>query len=88
MKKFPVVENDHVVLLISDYYTGHVLDIKLNLAINDDQDVYSVFKTLGEARKYAFKLIKQNPKIECTIYDSNKTVLKFVNIDNLAPELE
>ena len=84
MKEFPVIENGQVVLLISDYYTGHVLDVELNLAVNDDQEVYSIFKALGDAEKYALELIRQGPRFECTLYDSKKTVLKRLDIDNLA----
>ena len=69
MEKFPLLKKEQVALLRSDLDTGHVLDDRYNLAVDDSQKVYSIFDTLDDALEYTRQLLNNNIKIECTLYD-------------------
>ncbi len=88
MAKFPTISHKQYALLIADRNTGHVLDFKGNLKLNDAQNIYRVFDSLEEAIYFAKSKIETNKQIECAILNSlNVIVLKIdkMNFAN-APE--
>ena len=49
MEKFPNLNSNQVAMVFADPNTGHVLDVKFNLAINKDQSCYLIFNSKIEA---------------------------------------
>jgi hypothetical protein len=78
MNGFPQLMNNQVALIRAQYSTGHVLDEKLNLAITDNQEVYSIFDDLSIAIEFANKLILTNNNIECAIYGKEQGIVKYI----------
>ena len=50
--KFPNIKSEQVALLRSDYNTGHVLDDNYTLHINSNQEIYTIFDSLEDARVF------------------------------------
>jgi len=78
MKQFPKLIENQVAILWSEYSTGHVLDINFNLVLRDDQEVYLICESFTEAFRKATSLLNERNNIECTIYDQNQNVLKYL----------
>lgn len=71
--QFPNISGKQVVLVRSDYNTGHVLDKDFNLHINENQEMYTVFESFESAKEYIDSvkgLNKKYTKVEYTVYDA------------------
>jgi hypothetical protein len=79
MQQFPALKDNEVALMRAQFSTGHILDENINLAINDDQPVYTIFKNLDEAIIAAQKIIEENSSIECVIYGKENAFIKYVS---------
>lgn len=79
MREFPKLKKDQAAILRADKNTGHVLDDHFEIAINDKQDVYTVFDSLEDAINFSKELINQCYNIEIVIYDWEKRVLHLIN---------
>ena len=89
MENFPNVSDEKVILLRSEYDTGHVLDEKFNLSINPEQKIYSVYDGIGDALAYIKTVFSERNDIEFTIYDNKKKVLHFFRTrDDLSRQTE
>jgi hypothetical protein len=55
------------------------LDEKFELALDDNQNVFTVFESLEDARFFAEKVLASNSDIEIVIYSHQKDVLYFSN---------
>jgi hypothetical protein len=75
MEKFPTLKPNQTALLRAESATGHVLDEKFDLAISDDQVVFTVFESEQEALIAAKKIISENKNIECIIYGPGENPL-------------
>lgn len=75
MQKFPELKNNQVVLLRTDPQTGQVVDEMLNLVINDEQPVYTIFNSYYEAMESAKSIMSNENSTECVIYGKNQEVL-------------
>jgi hypothetical protein len=81
MEKFPKIKEGQVVLLRADTSTGHVLDELFNLAIRQDQKVYTIFNTAEEALESANQILKEKDKlVECVIYGKNQETLYYLSL--------
>ena len=79
MESFPELKPNHVVLLRADKKTGHVLDEKLFLALEENQKTFTLFESLDEAKVFAQNLLSNNPEIELVIYSNKEDVLFYSN---------
>ena len=77
MEKFPNLNSNQVAMVFADPNTGHVLDVKFNLAINKDQSCYLIFNSKIEAIEYASQIVLNN-NVECVVYDSQQNVLSII----------
>jgi len=82
MEKFPKLINEQVALLRADINTGHVMDEKFELAIKDDQKVYTLFDNAEKALFYAKELILENKTVECVIYSDESKILYHLDYTN------
>ena len=72
---FPVINSMQVVLLRSDYNTGHVLDENYLLHISNNQKMYTIFNSLEDAKIFiTYEQVKWKA-VEFTIYDNNNNVI-------------
>ena len=83
MEQFPLLEDYQVALMRAQLGTGHVVDENCNLALNDGQKVYTIFKDFEQALGFAKEFIKENPEIECVIYNKEKKVLSYLKKENI-----
>jgi hypothetical protein len=79
MKKFPNLNDKQVAVVFADANTGHVLDDEFNLAINENQNVYSVFETLEDALISINQAFNININIEAIVYNQQRNVLYCLN---------
>ena len=80
MEKSPEIKEGQVVLLRADSSTGHVLDELFNLAIGDNQKVYTIFNTIQEALDEGNKILNEKDKlVECLIYGKNDKAIYHLN---------
>ena len=77
MQNFPSVEAGQVVLMWSDFNTGHILDISFILATKSSQKVFVIFNDIESALEYAKKNLMQKEEVESTIFDSKGNMLYF-----------
>ena len=70
MEPFPNLTNNQVALIRADKKTGHVLDERLLLTLDDNQKVYTVFDSLNKAQIFA---------VEIVIFSSKEDVLFYSN---------
>lgn len=83
MKKFPILIEEQVAVVIADGATGHVLNIKLEIFMNDSSDeIYSLFNNIDLAKDFVKNQSISNDKIEFLIYDKNQTILGYVEATN------
>ena len=75
MIKFPDLKSNQIALLRAEIATGHVVDDKYNLVVNEDQTVYSIFESEKEALDVAKRIVNGNENIECVIYGPNEKML-------------
>ncbi|KAF2511370.1 hypothetical protein EYY60_08030 [Flavobacterium zhairuonense] len=79
MKKFPTLNEKQVVVVIADGATGHVLNIKLELYLNNTEDeIYWLFNNIDLAKEFIQKQSVLNDKLEFLIYDSNESILEYI----------
>lgn len=79
MESFPHLRHNQVALVRAEKKTGYVLDEELALAVSDNQKVYTVFDSLGEAQAFAEKILSSNQEIEVAIYSDRQEVLFYSN---------
>ncbi len=79
MEKFPELKNNQVALLRANSLTGHVLDEILNLAVKDEQKVYTVFNSYHEALEAAKSITINDEDMECVVYGKDHEVLFYIN---------
>jgi len=79
MEPFPNLTNNQVALIRADKKTGHVLDERLLLTLDDNQKVYTVFDSLNKAQIFAEEILSSNHEIEIVIYSSKEDVLFYSN---------
>jgi hypothetical protein len=80
MERFPEIKEGQAVLMRAETNTGHVLDELFNLAIRDNQKVYTIFNTIEEALESANKILNEKDKlVECIIYRKNEEVIYYLN---------
>jgi hypothetical protein len=80
MKEFPKLNAKQVAVMRAEVNTGIILDEKLDIAIDDSQNVYTVFESVEEAIYFSNKLLAEKPNIEIVIYGSKEEVLHFLTI--------
>jgi hypothetical protein len=78
MQQFPDLNADQVAIMRADSLTGHVLDENFELAIDDNQIVFTTVGSLEEAMAIVKNMKTERPNIEFVIYGMDKKVLKFV----------
>jgi hypothetical protein len=78
MEKFPKLKSNQVALLRADINTGHILDEKFDIAVNDYQKVFTIFRSLEEALIFSKKLISEKNGVEVVIYGKGKQVLYYM----------
>ena len=66
-------------LLIADKNTGHILDSKYQQVVNDDQQAYTVFDSIEDAKEHADTVTKINDSIEVAIYSHSHEVIYYSN---------
>ena len=76
---FPILANAQVVLLRVDKNTGHVLDENFLIATTENQKVWTIFENLDIATNIAHSIIKIRTDIECSIFDGNQNLVRFVS---------
>ncbi|HZX58963.1 MAG TPA: hypothetical protein VFE54_09560 [Mucilaginibacter sp.] len=81
MEKFPILKNEHVVLLRAELSTGIVLDEQLFRATKDGQKVYTVFEEVDKSLQFAKQLISEHPNVECCIYSNEQKVLFYMTAE-------
>lgn len=79
MRPFPYLKHNQVAFVRAERKTGHVLDEEFVLALSDNQKVYTVFDSLGEALAFAEKIISSNQEIEVAIYSDRQEILFYSN---------
>lgn len=83
MKKFPILIEEQVAVVIADGATGHVLNIKLEIFMNNSSDeIYLLFNNIDLAKDFVKNQSISNDKIEFLIYDKNQTILEYVEAAN------
>ena len=78
MEKFPKLKSNQVALLRADINTGHILDEKFDIAVNDYQKVFTIFRSLEEALIFSKKLISEKNGVEVVIYGKGEQVLYYM----------
>ena len=82
MKNFPQLTSQQVALVRADFKTGEILDAAFSPAVNEIQEVYTIFNSQAEAVEYAKSLINDRPDIECVIQGPNEELLKYLTPEN------
>jgi len=75
---FPELKENEVALVRAEQRTGHVLDEEFNLAMKEEQVVFSIFENEDEALNYAKSVLQKRPNLKCVIYGLNETVLHYI----------
>lgn len=83
MEKFPELKNNQVALLRANSQTGQVVNELLNLAVNDEQIVYTVFNGYHEALEAAKSIRIKEKDIECVVYGKDQEVLFYISPQQL-----
>ena len=79
MKPFPILNENEVVIVCVDTYTGKVLNDEFKYAINDEQEVYKICESFDEAVELAKSIMKERKNVECVIHGNDKQVLKHLS---------
>jgi len=81
LKPFPLISETQFVLIRDDLYTGHVMDKDMKLAVNDAQEIWTVFDDLAQVIEEASRIVKEYDFIECMIFNRDNKLIK-----RIAPE--
>lgn len=78
--KFPALKENEFTVLMADCETGIVLDVNFNRYQNNhtNQNVYSVFADIEQAKEFINRVSEKHDKIEFTLYNSNQEVYEFI----------
>lgn len=82
MIRFPEITDTQYMLLRAEVNTGHVLDEKFNLAVNDYQKVIDVFDDLDSAISAGKKIRDCRADVEVMIYDSKRNPIHWLPYDS------
>lgn len=79
MKKFPLLSENQVTVIIADGGNGHVLNVNLELYKNYTQDeIYWLFDNKDLAKEFIQNQSILNDKLEFIIYDKNQSILEYI----------
>ncbi|MDQ6471664.1 hypothetical protein RB619_13495 [Flavobacterium sp. LHD-80] len=79
MKKFPMLIEKQVAVVIADGATGHVFNLKLELYRNDSEDeLYWIFENIDLAKEFIHNKSVSNNKLEFLIYDKKQNILEYL----------
>jgi len=78
MINFPRLKDMQVALLRSEFSTGIVLNKDYNKALNDDDEVYTVFDTKEDALSYLKSVLPNKHDTEFVLYDKDQKVLQYI----------
>ena len=83
MEKFPTLKDGQFAILIADGATGHILNHKGEIYMNNvDDDIYWLFDNIDLAKDFITNRSSQNDKLEFLIYDKNQTIVEFVKANH------
>ena len=75
MEQFPKIRNASVVLIRADRNTGHILDHNYRIVLSNDQTVYTVVKSIEDAKEFAQELLRINTSVEVVICSHRQEIL-------------
>lgn len=78
--KFPTLKENEFTVLMANCETGIVLDVNFNIYQNnmENQEVYSIFENIQQAKEFVNKISEEYDKIEFIIYNSKQEVVEFI----------
>jgi hypothetical protein len=79
MQAFPELKDNQVAVMRAEASTGHIVDIEFNLAINDEQEVFTIYESFEEAMYQINLMLASRNDMEYLIYGTNENVLKYIN---------
>jgi hypothetical protein len=78
IQDFPIINDNRVVMLRNDLYTGHIVDVNMDLAINEEQEVWTIYDLIDAAIGDALLIVEKYDHIECSIFDKDRNLLRFI----------
>ncbi|WP_342648417.1 DUF4184 family protein [Mucilaginibacter sp. CSA2-8R] len=79
----PLLTDGQFILSRADYATGIVLDENLNWAVDDKQNVYTVYNDVDQAIEAARNIANYRGDIECYVHDSQMRPVYFIRKDEI-----
>jgi hypothetical protein len=77
MQEFPILNAEQVAVIRAESGTGHILDDKFNLAIDDEQKVYTIFDTTKDALVFVEKELIKRQGFDLSIFDQAQNLLYY-----------
>jgi len=84
MERFPELKDGQVALLRADFKTGHVLDESFVEAVENNQEIYTIFDDQDEALQFAKAIISERHDIECVISGKDEELIYYITPQNIA----
>ena len=82
-ERFPKLKPGQVALSRADVNTGIVLDEQNNYAVNESQQIFTIFDNEAQALHVAKLIITENKSVECYIHEQDDKLLYFLNSENI-----
>lgn len=78
--EFPTLKENEFTVLMAHCETGIVLDKNINIYLNNvvNQNTYSVFGDIQQAKEFINRVSEEHDKIEFIIYNSKQEVYEFI----------
>ncbi len=78
----PNLKDNQYAVLHAEYATGHVLNIdKTKHIVPQGGEVFLIFESKNEAFEYVKKITKENPTIECSIWNAKNQHLATFDLN-------
>ncbi len=78
MTKFPILSDNQVAINFAKTQTGHVLKLNKELYLGEG-DIYQIFDSIKEAKKFARTTIQADSEIECWIMTGKDKAVFYIN---------
>jgi hypothetical protein len=77
MEIFPMLKENQVAVMRALISTGHIVDEKFNVAVNDSQKVFTIYESFDDALSNVHLMLATRNDIEYVIYGDNEKLLKY-----------
>jgi hypothetical protein len=77
-KDFPILNGNQVAMIRNDLYTGIVVDINMEWATKEEQEILTIYDLIDGAISDANLIVEKYDHIECSIFDKDRNRLRLI----------